>query len=153
MPATAIVLITDTLQYTPKAFAFPKTTIEYYTKQSIGDTIVIMNFAPTTLPFLSYVDTTKTVINQILQIFQRSTSQPHLKKIPLPPMLPQSQNENIQHQKIISTSAPDLRVEPVFQPMRVLTFGSEHPHPPRYQPSTYLSLDPHSNPWIKIFKI
>ena len=127
MPATAIVLITDTLQYTPKAFAFPKTTIEYYMKQSIGDTIVIMNFAPTTLPFLSYVDTTKTVINQILQIFQRSTFQPHLKTFPLPPILPQSQNDNIQHQNIISTPAPAPRLEPVLN-LQGCKHKIQHPH-------------------------
>ena len=68
----------------------------------------------------------KKEINQIARILQRSTSQPRLQILPLPPMLPQSQNENIQHQKIISTPAPDLRVEPVFQPPGVKKVFSTH---------------------------
>ena len=35
MPAAGVVKIIDTLQYTPKAFAFPKTTIEDYLQQAI----------------------------------------------------------------------------------------------------------------------
>ena len=35
MPKTGIVLITDTLQYIPKAFDFPKTTTEYDLQHAI----------------------------------------------------------------------------------------------------------------------
>ena len=35
MPATIIVLITDTLQYIPKTFVSPKTTTEDYLQQAI----------------------------------------------------------------------------------------------------------------------
>ena len=42
MPATGIVCITDTLQYVPKAFAFPKTTTEYYLQYVIGDVMAII---------------------------------------------------------------------------------------------------------------
>ena len=37
MPVTGILRIIDTLQYTPKAFVFPKTTTEYYLQQTIGE--------------------------------------------------------------------------------------------------------------------
>ena len=42
MPTTGIVCISDTLQYTPKAFAFPNTTTEEYPQQAILDTILII---------------------------------------------------------------------------------------------------------------
>ena len=103
-------------------------------------------------PFFYYVDATKNSINQIAHILQRITSQPRLQILPLPPMLPQSQNENLQHQKIISTPAPATRLEPVSQPPRVQTQYSAPTPPPIDQPSTSPSLDPHSNPWIKISK-
>ena len=57
IPATGIVRITDTLQYIPKAFVFPKTTTEDYLQQAIGDIIAIMKNPPKTLPFLSYIAT------------------------------------------------------------------------------------------------
>ena len=63
--ATGTVIITDTLQYTPKTFAFPKTTTEYYLRQAIGDIIAIMKKPPKKIPFLSYGDATKNLINQI----------------------------------------------------------------------------------------
>ena len=55
MPATGIVEITDILEYIPKAFAFPKTSIEDYLQQSIGDMILIMKDPPKTITFLYYV--------------------------------------------------------------------------------------------------
>ena len=151
MTATGIVRITDTLQYIPKAFAFPKTTTEDYLQQEIGDIIEIMKDPTKTLPFLSYGYETKNAINHIPHIMQRSISHPHLKILPLPPMLPQSQNENIQHQKIISTPAPAPRVEPFSQPPRVQTQDPAPTPPPREQPSTPPRLDPHSNLLIKKF--
>ena len=60
MPATGIVRITDTFQYIPKAFAFPKTSIEDYLQQSIGDMILIMKDPPKTITFLYYVYAKKT---------------------------------------------------------------------------------------------
>ena len=39
MPTTGVVRITDTLQYIPKAFSFPKTTTEDYLQHDIGDII------------------------------------------------------------------------------------------------------------------
>ena len=59
MPETGIVIITDTLQYIPKSFVFPKTTTEDYLQQSIGDIIAIMKNLPNTLRFLSYGDAKK----------------------------------------------------------------------------------------------
>ena len=59
MPATGIVIITDTLQYIPKEFAFPKTTTEDYLQQAIGDVISIMKYPSKTLLFLSYGNATK----------------------------------------------------------------------------------------------
>ena len=52
MPVTGIERITDTLQYIPKAFAFPKSTAEDYLQRAIGDIIAIMNNPPKTPPFL-----------------------------------------------------------------------------------------------------
>ena len=66
-------------------------------------------------------------------------------------MLPQSHNKNILPQKITCTPALDLIVEPVVQPLRVKTLASEPTSHPRVKPSTSLSLDPHSNAWIKKF--
>ena len=68
MSATGIVRITDTLQYIPKAFVFPKTTTEDYLQQAIGDTIAIVEDPPKKPPFLSYDDATKNVINNISNI-------------------------------------------------------------------------------------
>ena len=59
MPATGIVRITDSLQYIPKEFSFPKTTTEYYLQQEIEDIIVIIRDPPNNIPFLSYGDATK----------------------------------------------------------------------------------------------
>ena len=80
-----------------------------------------------TLPFLSYRYASKTVIDQISQNLHRSTVQPHLQILPLPPMLPQSQNQNLSPRQITSTPAPDTRVEPFVQPTRVKNYR-QHPH-------------------------
>ena len=72
-PATGIVRITDTLQYTPKAFVSPKTTTEDYLQQAIGEILAIINNLTNSLPFLSYSDVTKNSINYISHIFHRST--------------------------------------------------------------------------------
>ena len=54
MPATGIIIITYTLKYIPKAFAFPKTTTEDCLQRAIEDIIAIMKDPPKTLPYLSY---------------------------------------------------------------------------------------------------
>ena len=74
---------------------------------------------PKTLPLLSYGDVTKNTINQISHTFQRSTDQPRINFLPLPPILPQSQNENLQPPEINSIPALSPMVEPVLQPLRV----------------------------------
>ena len=51
MPANDILIITDTLEYNPKEFSFPKTTTEYYLQQSIGNIITIMKDPLMTLFF------------------------------------------------------------------------------------------------------
>ena len=83
----------------------------------------------------------KNAINKIAHIFQRITSQPHIQILPLPPMLPQSQNENLQPPEITSTPAPDPRVKPVSQPPRVKIQVSAPTPPPIYQPYKSPSLD------------
>ena len=110
MPATGILIITDILQYIPKAFAFTNTTTEYYLQQEIGDIIEILRDPPKTLLLLSYGDATKNMINHIAHILQRSTAQPRLQILPFPPMLPQSQYKNLLPTKITSTPTPALRV-------------------------------------------
>ena len=77
MPATGKVRITDTLQYTPKAFDFPKTTKDYYLQQFIAHILAIIKEPLKTLPFLSYGDAKK-AINQIAHILHRSKYQPRL---------------------------------------------------------------------------
>ena len=106
MPTTGIVRITDTLQYIPKAFDFPKTTTEEYLQQAIVYIIEMMKKPPKTLTFLSCGDATKNAINQIAHILHRSTSKPRLQILPLPPLLPQAQSENIQLQNIPSIPVP-----------------------------------------------
>ena len=121
MPATGIVIITYTLQYIPKAFSFPQEPTEDFLQHAIGDIIAIMKDTPKTLPFLSYGDATKNAINNIFHILQRSTYQPRLQILSLPPMLPQSQSENPQLQNISSITVPAQRMEPILQPPRVQT--------------------------------
>ena len=60
---------------------------------------------------------------------------------PLPPILQQSQNENLQPPEITSIPAPDPRLEPVLQPLRLQIQESAPKPPPREQPSTYPSLN------------
>ena len=60
----------------------------------------------------------------IAHIFQRSTAQPHLQILPLPPMLPQSQNKSILPLEINILTAPDMRVELAVPPTRVQTLAS-----------------------------
>ena len=142
MPATVIVRITDTLQYTPKAFAFPKKPTEDDLRQEIGDIIAMMKNPPKTLTFWSYGDATKNAINQIAHILQRITDQPRIKNLLLPPMLQQSQNYFFQQPEITSIPEPTLTVEPVFQPPRVKTQESSPTPPPIYQTSISSILDP-----------
>ena len=110
MPETGIVRITDTLQCIPKAFAFPKTTTEYCLQLKIGDIIKIMKDLLKTLTFLSYGHATKHLINNIDHILQKITAKPHINISLLPPMLPESQNENLQPAEITIIPAPALRV-------------------------------------------
>ena len=63
--ATGIVRITDTLQYTLKAFSSPKTTTEDYLQQEIGDIIAVMKDPLKIIPFFPYGDATQNAINQI----------------------------------------------------------------------------------------
>ena len=101
-----------------------------------------------TLPFLYYGDATKIAINHIAHILHRSTYQPRLKDLPLPPLLPQTQSENIQLQNIprIPVLIPGVRL--VLQPLIVQRIQSEPTSPPRMQPPTSPILDPDPNPWI-----
>ena len=135
-----------------KEFSSPKTTSEDYLQQSIWDTILILKDPPKTLTFVSYGYATKNAINKISHISQISTSHPCLQIVSLSLMLPPIQNENIQHQNTISTTAPTLRVDPVSQAPRVQTQDSAPTPPTRDHPSTLPRLDPHSNPWFKILQ-
>ena len=104
-----------------------------------------------TLPFLSYGDATKNAINYISHILQRSTTQPRSQILPLPPMLPQTQSENLQLKNIPRITVPALRVEPVSQPPRVQTHQSTPTPPQRVQQATSHRLDQDPNPRIKKF--
>ena len=89
--------------------------------------------------------------NQIAHIFHRSISQPRLQILPLPPLLPQTQNEIFQDQNIPSIPVAAPRVEPVSQTPRVKLLQPEPTPPPIVQPYTSPSLDLDPNPWIKNF--
>ena len=117
IPATAIVRITDTLQYIPKSLALPKQITGYYLQQAIWDIIAIMKKPLNILPFLSYVDAKKNAINQISHILHINTSQPRVQILPLLPLLPQTQNETYQDQNTLSIPVAAPRVEPVLQPL------------------------------------
>ena len=119
MPETEILLITDTLQYIPKAFSSPNIITEYYLQQAIGEILAIIQDSPKTLHFLSYGDETKHVFNYIANILQKSTDQPCLKILPLPPMLTQSRTQYPSSVIIPHIAATGPRVEPVVQPPRV----------------------------------
>ena len=108
-----------------------------------------MKNLPKTLPLLWYGDATKNVINQISHILHRSTPQPCLQILPLPPLLPQTQNVNFQDQTIPSISVASPRVGPVSQPLRVKLNQLLPTPPPIIQLYTSPSLDPDPNPWIK----
>ena len=149
MPVTCILRIKDTLQYIPKAFAFPKTTTEDYLQQAIGDIIAIMKNPPKTHPILLYGYATNIVINHISYILRMITSQPGLQILPLQPLLPKTQSENIQLQNIPSIPVLDPRLEPVSQPPRVQLLQTAPTPPSSMKPSTSPSLDPDPNPWIK----
>ena len=94
----------------------------------------------------------KNAINNIDRIFNRSTSQPRLKILPLSPLLPQTQNENFQDYNIPSIPLAAPKVEPVLQPLMVKLIDPAPTPPPRLQPSTSSILDPDPNPWIKILQ-
>ena len=122
-------------------FAFPTTTTEDCLQKSIGYIIAIIKDRPKTLHLLYYGDATKNVINNIAQILHRSTSQPRLQILPLPPLLTQTQSENIKLQNIPSIPVPAPRVESILQPPRVKIFKSAPTRPPILHHYTSPSLD------------
>ena len=111
-----------------------------------------MKDPPKTLPFFYYGYATKNVINQIAQILHRSTSQPCLQILTLPPLLPQTQSENIQLQNTPIIPVPSPGVEPVSQPTRMQTLQSPPTPHIIMQTSTSPSLNQNSNPWIKFLQ-
>ena len=102
-----------------------------------------------TLPFLSYGDATKNLINQIAYILQWSTAQPCLKILPLPPMLLKSQTPYPSPVFVTHTYAPDIRVEQVVQPPRLKTPMTAGVSLLRVKHAPSPSLDTFINPWIK----
>ena len=74
MPATGIVRIKDTLQYTPKTFAFPTTTSEDYLQQAIEYIIAIVRYPLKTLPLLSYGDAKKCDQSDLPNFAQKNIS-------------------------------------------------------------------------------
>ena len=153
MSTNGIVIITDTLQYIPKLFAFLKRSTEDCLQQAIGDIILIMKDPPKTLPLFSYGDSTKIAINHISYILQRSTSHPRLQLLPLPPILPQTQSENIQLKNILSIPVPAPRLELVLQPPRVQSHWSAPTPPPREQiEKACIHIQIHGLKFYKIFE-
>ena len=62
-----------------------------------------------------YNDATKNAISHVFHILQRIKAQPCIQMLPLPPMLPKSQNENFQPPETTSIPEPAPGVEPVLQ--------------------------------------
>ena len=71
MPTTGIVRVTDTLKYTPKAFALTKTTTEYYLQKAIRDIILIIKDPPNTLPLSFTMAMQQKMISTRLLIFYK----------------------------------------------------------------------------------
>ena len=114
IPTTGIVRITDTLQYIPKVFAFPKATTGDYLRQEIGYIIANIKNPSKTIPFLSYGDVKQINQPDCLHFTKKHSSFPHI-HYTLPTMLPKSQNKKIQPPEITSIPEPALRVELVSQ--------------------------------------
>ena len=121
MPTTGIVRINNKLKYTPKTFTFPKKNNEYYLHHGIGDIITMMQEPPNKPTILFYGYALKKANSQISSIFQWSTSQPHLKLLPLPLMLLQIQTQYPSLPIITHQYTPAPRVEPVVQSTKVQT--------------------------------
>ena len=85
----------------------------------------------------------KNSINQISHILQRSTSQPLLQNLPLPPMLSQSQNQNLLPPNIPKIPVPAPRVDRAVKPLMVQTQKKAPTSSLKLKHSTYPSLDPH----------
>ena len=118
IPTTGIVHITDTLQYIPNSFDFPNTTTEYYLQQAIGYIISIIQ--DPWINFLYWPTGIKNnLINHIVRLLQKSTDRSHLQILSLPPMVPQSQKQDLSPPNITNTPAPYPRLVLVFQPPRV----------------------------------
>ena len=77
MPETGKVRITDTLQYIPKSFAFPKITTEEYRKQAIRDNIEIMKDPPKTPTFFPMVMQKKSNQSDCSNFAKKHISVPH----------------------------------------------------------------------------
>ena len=79
MHETGIVRITDTLKYTPKAFAFPKTTTEGYPQQAIVDIISIMKYPLKTITSCPMVLQQKIQSNRLTIFTKKHNLAPHKK--------------------------------------------------------------------------
>ena len=99
------------------------------------------------------MDLNKENINKISHILQRSTAQPRLPILPLPPMLPQLQTQIPLPDIITRLAASALRVEPVVKPSRVQPYMTASISPPRVQHAPSPTFDPFTNPSIKIYII
>ena len=122
MPNKGTKIFTDTLKYFPATFKFTAKTTEVYLKQSVSDTLYIIQYSPNTLSFLSYGDVTKNSVEQIAHLLNLSLKQPRLPIIPLPQFLPPTMYITPAEQP-----TPPPRVQPVAPP-RVHKQKNFHPH-------------------------
>ena len=148
MPSNGLVRISNNLQYILKTFAFPKTTTEEYLQQAIGDIIAFMKYPLKKVLLLYYGVATRNAINQISHILHRSTSQPRLQIYPYHQCYHRLRVK-ISYFKISQHTSTISEGKPLFKPPRVQKLQSSPTPPPRLQPYTSPSLDPHKNPWIK----
>jgi hypothetical protein len=68
MRTTSKVRDVDTVELFPTTISFPSVSTEDYLQQAAGDILSILSSQPTTLPSLSYGDTTKNALVQIAQL-------------------------------------------------------------------------------------
>ena len=88
IPDTHSTRIADTVELIPSFIPIPKTTTEDYLRQSVGDIISIINEPTTTIPSLTFGNSTKNAIQQVAQILHRA--------LPLPPPVQPSSPQIIQ---------------------------------------------------------
>ena len=126
-PATGIVRITDTLQYTLKAFSSPKTTTEDYLQQEIGDIIAVMKDPLKIIPFSLNGDATKIQSTRLHTFCKEAQLSPASKFYCYPQCYHRARMKVFNHQKSPAYQH-QLRGWNRFCNLRRCKHKSQHPH-------------------------